>query len=148
MIISWWRHDSEALICFYFRNKIYFISPISNKTWHFFLNLRTSKSFGLNLRTSLFFSFLRLLLLFYVSSFILYPDRIQGHWGSCKEKPEILENAYSGEVGMKLGGKNKSKSLIPDWHNWTGPALYWELGGADCQCFGELGAFGRVRVYY
>ena len=30
---------------------------------------------------------------------------------------------------MKLGGKNKHKSNIRDWHNWTGSALFGGVGG-------------------
>ena len=32
---------------------------------------------------------------------------------------------------MKLGGKNKHKSKISDWHNRTGSALFSGVGGGS-----------------
>ena len=32
---------------------------------------------------------------------------------------------------MKLGGKNKHKSKISDWHNWAGAALWWSWEGGE-----------------
>ena len=49
--------------------------------------------------------------------------------GSLRRKPKILENALSGAIGMKLGGKNKHASKIRDWHNQTGSVLFGGVGG-------------------
>ena len=35
-------------------------------------------------------------------------------------EPKIMENAWIGGIGMKLGGKNKQKSYIRDINNWNG----------------------------
>ena len=37
------------------------------------------------------------------------PDPVKEKWGG---EPKILENAQSGGIGVKLGGKNKHKSQI------------------------------------
>ena len=58
------------------------------------------------------------------------PDLVTSRGGgSCREEPKILENAYSGGIEMKLGGKNNNKSYIRDWHNRNGSALFGVVVG-------------------
>ena len=51
-----------------------------------------------------------------------------GHWG-VEGETKFSENAYSGEIGMKLDGKNKRKFEKRDWHNRTRSDIFGGVGG-------------------